>query len=135
MSMLGSLVPGTVLRVTGMSLRAELEQLTRQLEKLRHKLKRSEEESADLRKRLKANRRHARAIQPDDRVLEQVLPLRHAALIQANHDGRSQREVAFMARSTSYRESIATLAPRIEPTMAGGLSWCLPDADEGGALS
>ena len=146
MSILGSLARGTVLRLTGTSLRAELAQVTKQLEKLRHRLARLEEESADLRKRLKENRRHARSIQPDERVLEQVLPLRHAAIIASNHDGRAQREASFIARSTSYREAIASTAtapnpesripnPGTEPITVAGLSWCLPDAGAEGALS
>jgi len=135
MSLLESLVRGTVLRFTGTSLKAELAQVTRQLDKLRHRLERAGEETGDLRKRLAANRRHAKSIQPDEHVLEQVLPLRHAAVIASNHDGRAHREAAFIARSTSYREAIAREGPDTERVMAGGLSWCLPAADGSGALS
>jgi len=157
MSLLGSLVRGTVLRLTGTSLRAELAQVTRQLDRLRNRLERAGEETGDLRKRLAANRRHAKSMQPDERVLEQVLPLRHAAIIASNHDGRAQREAAFIARSVSYRDALAMIAPppdpgsRIPPVRrspqgeggnrgadhvtAGGLSWCLPNLDEAGALT
>ena len=149
MSMLGSLVRGTVLRLTGTSLRAELAQVTRQLDKLRSRLERAGEETGDLRKRLAANRRHAKSVQPDEHVLEQVLPLRHAALIASNHDGRAQREAEFLARSASYRDAITSnpgsRLPRAESrvppnpgadhVMAGGLSWCFPNLDEAGALT
>jgi len=148
MSLLGSLLRGTFLRLTGGSLRAELAQVTRQLDKLRHRLERSAEESADLRKRLAANRRHTRSIRPDERVLEQVLPLRHAALVASNHDGRAAREAAFIARSAAYRNALATATtgPPADPgsrtpdpdplrVTIGGLSWWVPHAsDEAGGV-
>jgi FkbM family methyltransferase len=55
-------------------------------------------------------------------------------MLAANHDGRTAREAAFEARSTSYREALAdadtppTGADRIA---VSGLTWCLPvEADE-----
>jgi FkbM family methyltransferase len=140
MSLLGSVVRGTFLRLTGGTLRAELADVRRQLEKLRHRLERSAEESADLRKRLAANRRYTQAIKPDEKVLEQVLPLRLAAIVASNHDGRAEREAAFVARSDSYRDALAAFpepGARIpDPVIVDGLAWHVPHTggDAGGIV-
>jgi len=118
----------------GRRLRVELEQSRRQRDVLSERLKRSEGQRDTLRRRLEARRQRMRAVQPDEVVLEHILPLRHAAMLAANHDGRTAREAAFEARSTSYREALAdadtppTGADRIA---VSGLTWCLPvEADE-----
>src|SRR4051812_38377056 len=90
----------------GRRLHAELAQATRQRDLLRARLDRSERQRAALRRRLETRRLRALASQPDAAVLEQVLPLRHAAMLAANHDGRAAREAAFAARSSSYRDEI-----------------------------
>src|SRR4029079_6997537 len=87
--------------------RAALKQSRRQRDVLSDRLKRSEAHREVLRRRLDARRQRMRATQPDDTVLEHVLPLRHAAMLTANHDGRDARESAFLARSMSYRETLA----------------------------
>src|SRR5581483_6730225 len=138
MSIVGSFVRGTMLRVTGTSLRAELAQVTRQLDKLRHRLEKSEQKNRDLRKRLVAHRRRARAAQLDAAILEQVLPLRYATIVASNHDGRAEREAAFIARSASYRVSLSAASDAAsgfpDPVMIDGLSWHVPHGrhDDGG---
>jgi FkbM family methyltransferase len=118
----------------GRRLRVELEQSRRQRDVLSERLKRSEGQRHKLRRRLEARRQRMRAVQPDDAVLEHILPLRHAAMLAANHDGRKAREAAFESRSTSYREALAD-ADRpptgAERTAVSGLTWCLPaEADD-----
>ena len=83
-----------------------------------------------LRRRLETRRQRALAAQPDEAVLEHVLPLRHAAMLAANHDGRNAREAAFAGRSTSYREALghpdADMPAAAEPVVIGGLRWWIP---------
>jgi len=85
-----------------------------------------------------ANRRRARAAQLDAAILEQVLPLRYATIVASNHDGRAEREAAFIARSASYRVSIAAASDAAsrfpDPVMIDGLSWHVPHGrhDDGG---
>jgi FkbM family methyltransferase len=63
-------------------------------------------------------------------VLEHVLPLRHAAILAANHDGRMAREAAFTERSASYREALAdpeaAMRAPIERVVIAGLTWWMP---------
>jgi FkbM family methyltransferase len=118
----------------GRRLRAELEQSRRQRDALSERLKRSEEHGDELRRRLDARRQRMRATQPDEAVLEHVLPLRHAAMLAANHDAREGRESAFAERSTSYRDALAdaetTRAPA-DRVVLSGLTWSLPvEADD-----
>src|SRR6266480_4404290 len=91
----------------GRRLSAELAQSRRQRDLLHQRLERSEQQRETLRRRLETRRQRARAAQPDEAVLEHVLPLRHAAMLAANHDpsrrsatgaeadGRVAREAAF----------------------------------------
>jgi FkbM family methyltransferase len=118
----------------GRRLRAELEQSRRQRDLLHQRLKRSEAQREVLRRRLDTRRQRARAMQPDEAVLEHILPLRHAAVLAANHDGRDARESAFVARSASYRDALAcadvTPAPA-ERVVVAGLTWWVPaEADD-----
>jgi len=113
----------------GRRLRAELEQSRRQRDVLSGRLKRSEGHREVLRRRLDARRRPRGATQPDDTVLEHILPLRHAAILAANHDGRDARESVFLARSTSYRHALAdgdTTGAAAERVVLAGLTWWLP---------
>src|SRR5438128_529862 len=91
----------------GRRLHAELAQAARQRDVLRARLDRSERQRAALRRRLETRRLRALASQPVETVLEQVLPLRHAAIVASNHDGRAGREAAFAARSASYRDALS----------------------------
>jgi FkbM family methyltransferase len=113
----------------GRRLRAELEQSRRQRDVLRERLNRSEAQRNSLRRRLEARRQRARAMQPDEAVLEHILPLRHAAMLAANHDGREARESAFTARCSSYRDALAdvdrTPLPA-ERVVVAGLTWWVP---------
>ena len=118
----------------GRRLRVELEQSRRQRALLAERLERSEGQRNALRRRLDARRQRMRAVQPDEAVLEHILPLRHAAILAANHDGRHARETAFAARSASYREALAdadrTPAPA-ERVDVAGLTWWMPvEADD-----
>lgn len=121
----------------GRRLRAELEHSRRQRDLLHQRLKRSEEQRDVLRRRLDARRQRARATQPDQAVLEHILPLRHAAMLAANHDGRDARESAFAARSASYRDALADadrMPAPAERVVVAGLTWWVPvevDATEG----
>src|SRR5262245_38567497 len=83
----------------GRRLSAELAQSRRQRDLLQQRLERSERQRAALHVRLETRRQRARAALPDEAVLEQVLPLRHAALLAASHDERTARDAAFAARS------------------------------------
>jgi FkbM family methyltransferase len=118
----------------GRRLRAELEQSRRQRDLLHQRLKRSEAQREVLRRRLDARRQRARAMQPDEAVLEHVLPLRHAAVLAANHDGRDAREAAFVARSASYRDALAradATPATAERVVVAGLTWWVPaEADD-----
>jgi FkbM family methyltransferase len=118
----------------GRRLRAELEQSRRQRDVLHERLKRSERQRDVLRRRVDVRRQRALAMQPDEAVLEHILPLRHAAMLVANHDGREARESAFAARSVSYNDAIAnadqTPAPA-ERVVLAGLTWWVPhEADD-----
>jgi FkbM family methyltransferase len=118
----------------GRRLRAELEQSRRQRDVLHERLKRSERQRDVLRRRLDIRRQRALAMQPDEAVLEHILPLRHAAMLAANHDGRETRESAFAARSVSYSDALAnadqTPAPA-ERVVLAGLTWWVPlEADD-----
>jgi len=135
MAWLGRLVRDLVAQLPGgRRLRAELEQSRRHRDILSKRLKRSEAQRNVLRRRLDARRQRARAMQPDEAVLEHILPFRHAAMLAANHDGRNAREAAFAQRSVSYRDALAD-ADRT-PAAAGcvvvaGLSWWVPvEADD-----
>jgi len=118
----------------GRRLRAELEQSRRQREIVSERLKRSEGQRDALRRRLDARRQRMRATQPDEAVLEQILPLRHAALLAANHDRRDGRESAFLARSPSYRDALAdveTTRASADRVVLSGLTWWVPaEADD-----
>ena len=118
----------------GRRLRAELEQSRRQRDVLSQRLKRSERQRDVLRRRLDARRQRARAMQPDEAVLEHILPVRHAAMLAANHDGRDARESAFVARSRSYRDALAdadTTPAAVERIVLAGLTWWVPaEADD-----
>src|SRR5262245_61258204 len=118
----------------GRRLRAELEQSRRQRDVLSGRLKRSEAQRDVLRRRLNARRQRARAMQPDEAVLEHILPLRHSALLAANLDGRDARESGFAERSASYRDALENAdqttvsAGRLVVT---GLTWWVPvEADD-----
>jgi len=138
MAWFGRLVRDLVAHLPGgRRLRAELEQSRRQRDVLSERLKRSENRRDVLRRRLDTRRQRARAMQPDHAVLEDILPLRHAAMLAANHDGRDARESGFAARSVSYRDALAdadrTPAP-VERVVIAGLTWWVPvegDATEG----
>lgn len=127
-------------------------QATRQRDLLRTRLDRSERQRAALRRRLETRRQRALASQPDAAVLEQVLPLRLAAVRASNHDGRAEREAAFAARSESYRREIReadanfqlpkpnsqTSIPesRIPARVTiAGLTWFMPAADATGGIA
>ena len=131
MSWLALIVRNLVARLPGgRRLSAELEQSRRQRDLVHQRLERSERQREALRRRLEARRQRARAAQPDEAVLEHVLPLRHAAIVAANHDGRIAREAAFAERSTSYREALAQpdagMPAATERVVIGGLSWWMP---------
>jgi len=83
-----------------------------------------------LRRRLETRRQRSRATQPDEAVLEHVLPLRHAAMLAANHDGRTVREAAFAELSASYRDALAhpdaAMPSAAEQVVIGGLRWWMP---------
>jgi len=135
MTWLGRLVRDLVAHLPGgRRLRAELEQSRRQRDVLSERLKRSEAQRDVLRRRLAARRQRARAMQPDEAVLEQILPLRHAAMLAANHDGRNARESAFAQRSASYRDALADAErtpPAAECVAVAGLNWWVPvEADD-----
>jgi len=135
MSWLGGFLRNVVAHLPGgRRLRAELEQSRRQRDVLSERLKRSESQRDVLRRRLNARRQRARAVQPDEAVLEHILPLRHAALLAANHDGREARESAFAARSPSYRDALADVdrtPPLAERVVVAGLTWWMPvEADD-----
>jgi FkbM family methyltransferase len=113
----------------GRRLNAELAQSRRQRDLLHERLDRSERQLAVLRRRLETRKQRARAAQPDEAVLEHVLPLRHAARLAANHDGRIAREAAFAERSASYREALARSdapPPAAECVVIAGLTWWIP---------
>ena len=114
----------------GRRLNAELEQSRRQRDLVRRRLDKSEQQRQVLRRRLETRRQRALASQPDETVLEHVLPLRHAAMLAANHDGRAARESEFAGRSASYREALADpdagLPVAAERVVIAGLTWCLP---------
>jgi FkbM family methyltransferase len=115
----------------GRRLNAELEQSRRRIDALQRRLHKSHEEQESLRARLEARRLRSRATQPDEVVLEHVLPLRHAAILAANHDlSRVAREAEFTARSASYREALAHPDAKptgsVEQVALAGLTWWLP---------
>ena len=132
MSWLARIARNVVARLPGgRRLGAELEQSRRREDALQKRLQKSEEDRASLRARLDARRQRARAVQPDEAVLEHVLPLRHAAMLAANHDrSRDEREADFAARSATYREALAhpdaPLPGNVEQVVLAGLTWCLP---------
>lgn len=130
MAWLGRFIRDVVARLPGgRRLNAELEQSRRQRDLLHQRLSRSEQQREVLRRRLEARRQRARATQPDEAVLEHVLPLRHAAIIAANHDGRALRESAFAERSASYREALAhpdAIPGAAERVVVAGLTWWMP---------
>jgi len=131
MSWLARFLREVVVRLPGgRRLGAELEQSRRQRDLLHQRLDRSERQRQVLRRRLETRRQRSRAAQPDDAVLEHVLPLRHAAMLAANHDGRSARESAFAGRSASYREALAhpdaAMPPAAEQVVINGLRWWMP---------
>lgn len=131
MSWLGVLFRDLAARLPGgRRLNAELEQSRRQRDLLRRRLDSSEKQRQVLRRRLEARRQRARAAQPDETVLEHVLPLRHAAMLAADPDGRAARESMFAARSVAYRDALAhpdaALPADAERVVLGGLTWCLP---------
>jgi len=114
----------------GRRLRAELEQSRRQRDLLHQRLDRSERQRQVLRRRLETRRQRSRATQPDEAVLEHVLPLRHAAMLAANHDGRLAHETAFAQQSASYRDALAhpdaPMPPATERVVISGLTWWMP---------
>jgi FkbM family methyltransferase len=131
MSWLALFVRDVIARLPGgRRLKAELEQSRRQRDLLHGRLERSERQRQALRRRLETRRRRALAAQPDDAVLEQVLPLRHAAALAANHDGRAARESAFAERSASYRDALAHpeagTPAASERVVIAGLTWWMP---------
>jgi FkbM family methyltransferase len=130
MSWLAVFVRDLVARLPGgRRLHAELEQSRRQRDVLRQRLDRSEQQRQTLRRRLDTRRQRARAAQPDEAVLEHVLPLRHAAMLAANHDNRAAREAAFAERSASYREALAhphAIPGAHEQVIIAGLTWWMP---------
>lgn len=114
----------------GRRLTAELEQSRRQRDLVSQRLDKLEKQRHVLRRRLETRRQRARAAQPDEAVLEHVLPLRHAAMLAANHDGRVARESDFARRSTSYRDALAHpdagLPTAVERVVIAGLTWSMP---------
>jgi FkbM family methyltransferase len=113
----------------GRRLSAELAQSRRQRDLLQQRLERSEQQRETLRGRLETRRQRARAAQPDEAVLEHVLPLRHAAMLAANHDGRTAGESAFAEQSASYRDALANLdspPAASERVVIAGLTWWMP---------
>ncbi|HEY3160374.1 MAG TPA: FkbM family methyltransferase, partial [Vicinamibacterales bacterium] len=131
MSWLALFVRDLVARLPGgRRLRAELEQSRRQRDLLHQRLDRSERQRQVLRRRLETRRQRSRAMQPDEAVLEHVLPLRHAAMLAANHDGRRARETAFARQSASYRDALAhadaSMPPATEQVVISGLRWWIP---------
>jgi len=113
----------------GRRLRAELEKSLRQRDQLARRLDKSEQQRHALRGRLDAQRQRSRAVQSDEIVLEQVLPLRAAAIVAANHDGRAARESAFAEKCGPYREALMDIdtAPMgTERVAVGGLTWWIP---------
>ena len=118
----------------GRRLNAELAQSRRQRDLLRQRLDRSERLRDVLRRRLETRRLRAIASRPDEAVLEHVLPLRHAAMLASNHDGRAARESAFAARSAAYRDAVAGTdadraanpPPESACVIVAGLSWWIP---------
>jgi FkbM family methyltransferase len=131
MSRLALFVRNLVARLPGgRRLGAELEQSQRQRERLHRRLERSERQRETLRRRLETRRERARAAQPDEAVLEHVLPLRHAAMLAANHDGRLARDAAFAQRSASYRAALAQpdagMPAATERVVVSGLGWWIP---------
>jgi len=114
----------------GRQLNAELEQSRRQCDLARQRLDKSERQRQVLRRRLETRRQRTLAAQPDEAVLEQVLPLRHKAMLAANHDGRAARESEFAGRSASYRQALADpqagLPTSAERVVIAGLTWWLP---------
>ena len=131
MSRLARIVRDVVARLPGgRRLRAELEQSRRQRDLLHERLARSERQREVLRRRLETRRQRSRATQPDEAVLEHVLPLRHAAMLAANHDGRKVREAAFAELSASYRDALAhpdaAMPSAAEQVVIGGLRWWMP---------
>jgi FkbM family methyltransferase len=139
MSWLASVVRDLVARLPGgRRLRAELEHSVRQRDLLRQRLDRSEQQRQALRRRLETRRQRARATQPDEAVLEHVLPLRHAAMLAANHNGRVAREAAFVERSASYRDALAhpESMPNAQQVTIAGLAWWMPaQADASGGIA
>jgi len=141
MSWLASFVRDLVARLPGgRRLSAELEQSRRQRDLLHQRLDRSERQRQVLRRRLETRRQRALAAQPDEAVLEHVLPLRHAAMLAANHDGRIARDAAFAGRSMSYREALAhpdaDMPAAAERVVIGGLRWWIPaQPGEAGGIS
>jgi len=135
MAWLGRFVRDLVAHLPGgRRLRAELEQSRRHRDVLSERLKRSERQRGVLRRRLDARRQRARAMQPDEAVLEHILPLRHAAMLAANHDRRDARESAFVARSASYRDALVdadAIPAAVERIVLSGLTWWVPaEADD-----
>ena len=131
MSRLALFVRNLVARLPGgRRLSTELEQSRRQRDVIQQRLERSEHQRETLRRRLETRRERARASQPDEAVLEHVLPLRHAAMLAANHDGRMAREAAFTERSASYREALAdpeaAMRAPAERVVIAGLTWWMP---------
>jgi FkbM family methyltransferase len=130
MAWLGRFVRDVVARLPGGTrLTAELEQSRRQRALLSQRLARSERQRDALRRRLETRRQRARATQMDEAVLEHILPLRHAAIVAANHDGRMLRESAFAERSASYRDALAAADPApgaTERVVIAGLTWWIP---------
>ncbi|PYR65328.1 MAG: hypothetical protein DMF88_20205 [Acidobacteria bacterium] len=58
-----------------------------------------------------------------------MLPLRHAAMLATNHDGRTAREAAFAERSASYRDALAhpeSIPGAHEKVTIAGLTWWMP---------
>src|SRR5258705_922192 len=139
MSWVARFVRGGAARLPGGGrLGGELEQSRRQRDLLHQRLDRSERQRQVLRRLLETRRQRSRAAQPDAAVLEHVLPLRHAAMLAANHDGRSGRERAFAGRSASYREALAhpdaAMPLAAEQVVINGLRWWMPAqrGDSGG---
>jgi len=135
MAWLGRFVRDLVAHLPGgRRLRAELEQSRRHRDVLSQRLKRSERQRDVLRRRLDARRQRARALQPDEAVLEHILPLRHAAVLAANHDRRDARESAFVARSASYRDALVdvdAIPAAAQRIVLSGLTWWVPaEADD-----
>ena len=114
----------------GRRLNAELLQSGHQLDLLKERLEKSEKQRRVLRRRLETRRQRAVAAQPNEAVLEHVLPLRHAAMLATHHDGRLAREVEFSRRSASYKEALANPQSggptAAEQVVIAGLTWWLP---------